>query len=377
MQPLSLYIHIPFCNVKCKYCAFYTLPKQNTKFRTYFEALFKEIELVATELQPFSIKTIYIGGGTPSLVNPVWIKELLERIYASCTIDPDIEVTMEANPESITTPKLEVYRQTPINRLSIGLQAWQDHLLRYLGRTYQNKDFTKRIDLVKQAGFTNFNIDLIFGIPNQTMADWRESLDQVIALNPNHLSCYSLELDNNSFFGVLYKKGRFTPVKESLDRAMYRVTKRKLIQAGYDHYEISNFARKGYECQHNLQFWQGISYLGLGAGAHSFINETHFHNIEDLDRYMAMLAHAELPRVDQLRLSEQEVIIEKLIIGLRLNQGVEIDSFNRRFNVDLMQVFAPQLTYLLTHKLISTTANRLRLTSKGQDLENQVALAFA
>lgn len=380
MQPISLYIHIPYCKSKCHYCAFFSKPQNKDEVPQYFQALHNEINSIKELLQNYQIQTIYFGGGTPSLVDPEYIIKTLNIIRKNFNIIPEAEITIESNPDTLTKQSLESYKNSGFNRISIGFQAWQNHILKYLGRTYTNEIFANTIALARQAGFKNINIDLIFGIPNQTLSQWKESLEQVIKLKPQHISCYSLELDKDSVFGKLRKMNKFQPADELLDRKMYHQTIKILKEHNYSHYEISNFAKLGYECQHNLDFWNGGEYIGFGPSASSYLSNTIITNISDTKKYIShFLQHEEVvsanlsSKINETHtLNPQQTIIHQLTLNLRLTKGIDIEKFNQKHNINITENYKKQLTQLESQNLIKFTKTHIKLTQKGLDLENRV-----
>ena len=332
---VNVYIHIPFCQKKCSYCNFYSVIPTQDLIKTYFSALTKELN----KSPGLVSDTIYIGGGTPSLVNPYLIGNLLTKIKKT----KNCEITLEANPETITEKKLKVYKNIGINRLSFGLQAWQNKILNYLGRNSKAEDFLHAFKTSRKLGFNNIDVDLIFGIYGQTLDMWQQTVEKVIELNPEHISCYSLELN---------KRKLVKTASEILDRKMYHWVRLYLIKHGFHHYEISNFAKHGFECKHNLNFWNSCEFLGFGAGAHSFINKTRLSNSENLGEYSQ----------NKKIMTEKELDSSKLRLKLRLIDGFVIKDHLKQIN------------YLKKIKLITYKKNIFKLTPKGMDLENQVAL---
>jgi oxygen-independent coproporphyrinogen-3 oxidase len=311
------------------------------------------------------IKTIYIGGGTPSIVDAALITQLLENCKSKLFIDPTCEITIETNPDSLNKKILTQYRLAGINRLSIGLQAWQNRLLDYLGRSYDHAKFEKVFKLARDSGFQNINIDTIFGIPTQTMSDWEKTIKKLITLSPEHISCYSLELDNHSLFGNLQKRGLLHPADEKLDRDMYYLAKNALKKAGYIHYEISNFALPGHECRHNGDFWHHQEYLGIGAGAHSYFKSKHHFYPDDFNQF---INHPKIV----LEKSGYDKKLEWLMLRLRLVTGFLITDFEQIFGNSYSNKLLIGCTKLQKDKLISIHQTRIRLTARGLDLYNMV-----
>lgn len=361
---------------------------------SYFDALKTEMGIMSRGLRDRPVKTIFIGGGTPSLVEPGYIGALLEDCCRFFDIAPDAEITMESNPGTLTFENLRIYRQAGINRLSIGLQAWQDSLLESLGRIHRRKQFAENLEAAFEAGFSNVNADLIFGLPGQTHEDWVETLEAVTSPfaghSLTHLSCYSLQIEEGTVFGNRCESGTLTPADDELDRRMYRHAVEFLAKAGYRHYEISNFALPGFECRHNLIYWKAEEYAGFGAGAHSYLDGKRFGNTAAVERYidavkryegavgrsggevdrsgeavctgevshgrdLAELIAAGLDaglHEDMQTIGVQESMSEYMILGLRLTDGVSSQGFRHRYNSELQEVYGGKLDKLVREGLL-------------------------
>lgn len=376
MKDLSIYIHIPYCQYQCRYCSFFTVIGKPKNAPLYFRALEKEIDSYKSQAKKYIIRTIYFGGGTPSLVNAHHIKSIVDKLKSTFIVANDVDISIETNPESLDEEKLNIYKSIGINRISVGLQAAQDKLLRYLGRSYKFELFDEKIRLVKSKNFDAVNIDLIFGIPTQTFEMWKETLDKVVSYKPDHIACYTLELENDSYWGKLYKKGKLKSVPDVLDRKMYHFAIKRLKEEGYEQYEISNFARNKNYSKHNLSFWSGGEYLGLGAGAFSYFNKKRFNNIENIETYMRGVLKDEKFREDVVRVNKATERFENIMVGLRLIKGLDLINFNKKFKIDFHKIYERQIESLRSKKLISITKNRLKLTAKGIDLLNQVVMEF-
>jgi len=370
--PLHLYVHIPFCATKCFYCAFFSQEGQEKWIEPYVESLIKEIELISATTKDCEVITLYIGGGTPSLLPANLLSKIITVIRKNFAVAIDAEVTIEANPESITADKLVTYHRVGCNRLSIGLQAWQSRLLTELNRPYQIADFQRVIQIVQASPIKNFNLDLIFGLPNQTLVDWQESVTNTIACKPQHISCYSLELDNSSKFGRLWQRGKLKIPKSSLDRQMYKLAKTLLQKAGYQQYEISNFAKVGKECQHNVAFWHNQPYLGLGAGAESYWQGQSWQNVANISQYCKLLGEHKLPRHTITTENTLERAQAGLVLGLRLHKGIPIPEYKKNYGIDLVSWLSPALKKLLKNHSVEIISNQLRLTDHGKNIINQV-----
>ena len=377
MTPISLYIHIPFCAHKCHYCAFYSSPQNFDHISSYFGSLATQLQLYQAKLSNCQIQSIFFGGGTPSLVDAKYITKLLKTIHKRYNIKSNAEITIECNPETLTQEKLEQYYQSGINRISIGLQAWQNHHLNYLGRTYTNHQFTIVWQLVEKSPFTNTNIDLIFGLPNQTMDEWKQTLDQAIQFNPKHIATYSLMIEKDTTFHRLYKLGKLAKIPEELDRKMYHYAIHQLEKNGYHQYEISNFAKPEHQCQHNLSFWNGGEYIGFGASASSYYNQTITTTIANTKQYISAITNQKIVKTKTYKLTKQQNQLHQLLLHLRLNSGLNIAQFNNQHHTQIIEKYQPSLTKLIKQKLLIKTNQTIKLTSKGKDLENYVAQVLA
>jgi oxygen-independent coproporphyrinogen-3 oxidase len=376
MKSLNLYIHIPFCKSRCNYCSFFTTTNKLAAMSDYFLALQKEFEMYIPKLRDYRIETIYIGGGTPSIVNSKDLKSLLLYIKENIKLAENAEISIETNPESIEAEKLQDYLDAGINRISIGLQAWQDELLKKMGRLYSLETFLQKLSLVKTSGFKNIGLDLIFALPGQSVKDWEETLDNVIKLNIQHISCYGLELDNDSSWGKLYKSGKLEASAEEADREMYGLAKAKLLNAKFELYEISNFAKSGFECQHNLNFWSYQPYIGLGAGAFSFFENHRFNNVFSIEGYISKMQKSESASENIIQVSMQDQIKEAIILGLRKKKGINLSAFRKRFDVDILKAYKNEVDKLLREDLVVLTDSHICLSGKGLDFENEVDLLF-
>lgn len=371
MKQLGLYLHIPFCIKKCRYCDFLSYGGSTEDLHsTYMESLLCEIGRSETGLR---VDTVFFGGGTPSLLSENHIDRILHSIDKQFTIDSDNEISLEANPGTISSQKLNAYRSMGINRLSIGAQSLDDGLLHYLGRVHSADDFRRCFADARKAGFHNINVDLMFGIPGQTLTIWHETLREVLTLQPEHISFYSLQLEEGTPFHKMYLAGTLKPVDDELDREMYRDVLNILDVNGYHHYEISNAARMGYSCRHNLKYWTMQEYLGFGLGAHSYRQGRRFGNETDLASY---LRHPEAAWVHEN--SRQDEISEYLFTGLRLISGISLEDFRQNFDVSLWDLYGKEIKKHQENGLLTvdSTENRLRLTAKGIDLSNQVLMDF-
>lgn len=369
MKRLSVYIHIPFCMAKCSYCDFLSFSAQENDFDRYVSVLCEEIVNSAEKLADYKVATIFFGGGTPTVLSASHLNKILETTKNNYLIDESAEISIEANPETVNYEKLSALRKGGFNRISFGVQAWQDRLLKKIGRIHDSRKAEQAFLDARQAGFENINIDLMFALPEQSIADWEESLNKTISLNPEHISCYSLILEEGS---RLFEDKAFILPDDETDREMYYRAKDAIKRAGYKHYEISNFSKTGMESRHNTVYWTGGDYIGLGLGAHSFIDGSRFHNTTDLQKYLLMKFESE----DNEVLSTNDKYAEFMILGLRLLDGIDEGEFLKRFGKELYEIYGKQIEESITQGLLMKSDGRIFLTEKGIDLSNRVFVKF-
>jgi oxygen-independent coproporphyrinogen-3 oxidase len=389
----GIYVHIPFCRRKCFYCDFNVVAaRRETATSRYVDALLREIELWG-ELLPAggasgegagragSFVSLYLGGGTPTYLSSSQLLRLLQALRQHFRLVPGAEITVEANPDpvTLTDEKLDALRAAGANRLSLGAQTFDDRFLQAIGRDHCVADIESAFTRARRAGFTNINLDLIFALPGQSLRDWQSTLERALALEPAHLSCYSLIYEEGTPLTRWRQQGRVRPVAEETERAMYDLTREMLPRAGLHQYEISNFARPGRESRHNLLYWSYQNWLGLGAGAHSHWDDRRFANHRPLDRYEAFLRAGSLP-VDaetEARLSSAEMMEEMVIMGLRLLAGVSGGEFIRRFGRSLDDVYGGTITRLAEGGFLARTSDGgIRLTPRGIPVGNSVFAEF-
>lgn len=383
MKNLELYIHIPFCLKKCAYCDFLSFSCDEKTQIAYADALIQEIEYYGPKMKEYQVSTIFVGGGTPTWLDENKMLEILDAIYSYFNVSQDAEVTMECNPGTVTAAKLEKYRRAGVNRLSIGLQSADDEELALLGRIHTYKQFLNTYEMARNAGFYNINIDLISGIPYQTAEKFLRSLQKVTALKPNHISVYSLIVEEGTLFYETYKfdlvkqeAGMQTEMLPTEDE-VYRITKltqQFLAKAGYEQYEISNFAKPGFACEHNIGYWTRENYLGLGLGAASLIENVRYSNTTDLYEYIEGAGTDLHVTTDVLaRKSQME---EFMFLGLRMKEGVTRAKFQECFGIQIEGVYKDALEHLKEQGLLEMRAGRIYLTEKGQDLSNYALAQF-
>ncbi len=381
-REIGIYIHIPFCKAKCLYCDFNSYAGYEDKFFAYFKALKKEIESYFDRLKEKIVSSIFIGGGTPSYVDSKYIADVLNFIRDNVKIQEEAEITIETNPGTLDLNKLTQYKECGINRISLGLQAMQNEHLKSLGRIHTKEEFLKNYELVKSVGFDNINIDLMFGILNQTLDHWIETLNEVISLKPKHISCYSLKIEDSTVFGDMYRKGTLLDFDEELDRDMYYlaisslVDNRELRDERFKHYEISNFCIGGFECRHNLIYWNAKNYVGFGPGAHSYLGNIRFNNVYNLNDYINNTNRNQSIIENVIEINNQEAIEEYIILGLRLIDGISISHFNNIFKCDFYKHFGEKVEKLVKLNLLEIYNNNIRLTRLGLDLSNKVFVEF-
>lgn len=371
---ISLYVHVPFCLRKCAYCDFVSYPLEEEAARRYRDCLLKEMALYAAELVPpeREVATVYLGGGTPTCLPAGLLEDILEGLHRHFDWPAGIEATVEANPGTVEAAKLKVLREAGINRLSLGLQSCQDRYLDLLGRPHSFRQAVEAALLAREAGFNNLNMDLIFALPGQTLSEWRRCLEEVLALAPEHISTYSLEVAEGTPLARKIQEGELAPCGEEAELAMYLEAISFLKENGYEHYEISNFARPGFRCRHNLTYWEHRPYIGLGPAAHSFLGNKRRANLSSLEEYCARLEAGELPAGEEEELSAEALMGEAMFLGLRLLEGVSLEGFARRFGKNPLEVFGTQIAFLCRQGLLEINSGYLRLTSRGLLLANMV-----
>lgn len=417
----GIYIHIPFCEQKCYYCDFNSFPSDDYTKKNYMEHLLREIELNKQMLFHFDgtvqgdndcdnsqkdlkgyeglkcnldrnpnlteifttekketknekIESIFIGGGTPSIIDEGYIIELMEKLREvfGYSYSKDIEITIESNPGTLTYEKLLAYKKAGINRLSIGLQSCVDDELLSLGRIHNYDDFERNYFLARKAGFDNINIDLMFAIPGQTLDSLNYSLDKVISLNPEHISAYSLIVEEETPFGRMYENGELKEVDEQTYVKMYRNVVKKLELNGYEQYEISNYAKNQRMCRHNLMYWMGGDYLAIGLGSSGFINDIRYSNAQSLDKYFSMIDEGKLPIDYRENLSKEDIINEKIILSLRTNMGLDAKELKDVTEFDILLDRKNELENLSSNGCIEINGENIRLTQKGREISNSI-----
>ena len=379
-EELGIYIHIPFCMQKCLYCDFVSYINKSECVKEYINCMIKEIQ--SYDFKKYNITTIYIGGGTPSFIESDYIKEIINviqnKLEKNDTRWEDIEITIEVNPGTVTLEKLNDYKTVGINRISLGLQATQDRLLKQIGRIHNYKDFLEAYELLKRVGFNNINVDLMIGLPNQSIKDLKESLEKIIKLTPNHISVYSLIIEDGTPISKLLDEGKIELPDEEIERQMYWYVKNKLELNGYNHYEISNFSKKGKESKHNLNCWKQKQYIGIGAAAHLYFKDIRYSNTNNIEEYIKNIKENNIEK--NKKIEEKQTIEDKknefMMLGFRMIEGVDIADFKAKFVDNPLYVYREKIKKLTDEGLIEVDLNNIKLTNKGLDLANVVFEEF-
>ncbi len=374
---LGLYVHFPFCSRKCLYCDFPSYDGKEHLMGDYLGAMKLEIDLLkSTKMKDRKIDTVFLGGGTPTLFNGEELKILLNYIKESLPISREAEITIEANPETLTIDKLRALKKAQINRLSIGMQSGQDSHLRSLGRAHTVEDVIQSINWARELGFDNINLDLMFGLPNQTMDDWMKSLEIAVKMDVEHISAYALIVEENTHFFRLMERGDLAIPLEEIEREMYHMAVEFLKASGYIQYEISNFAKPGRECRHNLIYWHNEEYIGIGSGAHSSMGGERWSNYKDVSRYIEAVHRdgSGIEHREKIPVSEQR--FETIMMGLRLIQGVSKSAFYERYGHDIGYYYRDIMDSLKREGMLEETLQYIYLTPKGLDFQNQVLIRF-
>lgn len=362
----GLYIHIPFCKKKCIYCDFVSYGGREDSLPSYLDALKKEAEEYKNE----KIGTVFIGGGTPSLLSSKQMTDLVDFAAKNFFIENNAEITVECNPQSVTDEKMRAYKYAGINRISMGAQSLSDSVLKDLGRAHTLSELENAVLSIKKAGFCSFNLDLISALPGQSTAMWAETLNKAVLYEPAHISCYSLTVEPETPLGKAVAEGRVTLPDEDCEREMYYKTREILKKNGYEQYEISNYAKSGFECRHNINYWECGEYIGLGCGAHSYFNGARYSNTKLLKGYLS----GESLRCDYTRLTKADAVEERIMLGLRMNRGVDIHRFEKDFGIDFFKQYSEKIKKYT--ELVAFNGKYLRLTEKGMDFCDTVALEF-
>ena len=376
MESFSLYIHIPFCERKCYYCDFTSFPMKGQDIERYISYLKKELSIYKERFSNYKLHTIFIGGGTPSAIHERYIIDILDYIYKNYDVSDLKEITIELNPGTVTKTKCEAYKSIGINRVSVGAQSLNDKKLQMLGRIHNCNDIRNTLYLLRRAGFDNINVDLIFGLPDETLEDVDRTLKQIIEYEIEHISYYSLIIEEETLFNEWHKKGLISLPNEDLERQMYHYIVDFLIRNSYNHYEISNFSKSGFECKHNLSYWKIKPYLGVGLNSHSNSFGKRFWNTSDLNAYYAFLSQDKLPIEGEETIDKSMEMAEYSIMGLRLIKGISKEEFCNRFKQDIYKIYREAIDKHIKNGLLKDDSKNLTLTKKGLDLANLVEVDF-
>ncbi|CQR57627.1 radical SAM family heme chaperone HemW [Paenibacillus riograndensis] len=370
--PEAVYIHIPFCTNKCFYCDFNSYVLKDQPVMDYLRALDREMEMTVKHTTPGVIKTIFVGGGTPTVLKPEEMAYFLKSVRTHFPQwDENIEFSMEANPGTTDKDKLAVMKEGGVNRVSFGVQAFQNELLSGIGRIHNVDDVYRSLENARSVGLHNLSVDLMFGLPNQTVDMLRESVSKALELNLPHYSIYSLKVEENTLFHTLFNKNKLPLPSEEDELEMYLLLMSTMEAAGYGQYEISNFAKPGMESRHNITYWRNEDYYGLGAGAHGYVKRQRHMNIKGVNPYIEA-SHSGLPRLDTFRISEQEAMEDFMMVGLRMREGVSDQAFRAQFGKSLQDIFAGSLKKMLAAGLIEQNGDAYRLSKQGILFGNDV-----
>lgn len=372
----GVYIHIPFCHQICNYCDFNKFFFHNQPVDEYIEMLGKEMALWADDLKNASVETIFIGGGTPTSLSVEQLERLFSLIHLHIPMEHVVEFTSESNPDELTLEKMQVMRKFGVNRLSMGVQTFDQELLKVLGRTHANAHVYEVIEYAKQTDFPSISIDLMYGLPNQTMEQWKTTLKEAFRLNLPHISAYSLLVEPKTIFYNLLSKGKLSLPGEDLEAEMYSYLMEEMNKNGYSQYEISNFAHEGKESKHNLLYWDNDEYIGLGAGAHGYVGGVRYSNHGPLKKYMESIQLDEKPIMMQKEVTLIEKMEEEMFLGLRKNEGVSLERFEQRYGQSLQQVYGNEIEELLRKDLIAIDHHFIKLTRRGRFVGNEVFQYF-
>ena len=369
-KEIGLYIHIPFCMHKCNYCDFISFSNKDEYMENYKLAVIKEIS--NKQISKYKINTIYIGGGTPSILDSKYISDILDEVRDY--ISENTEITIEINPGTVDNKKLKQYKNMGINRLSIGLQSTSDEILKEIGRIHTYEQFLNVYNASREVGFKNINVDLMLGLPNQTLEILEKSVKEVIKLAPEHISIYSLILEENTKMWDMINNGELQLPSEELERQMYWNVKKTLEKNGYKHYEISNFAKKGYESRHNSDCWEQKEYIGIGLAAHSYLNKIRFSNTSNLEEYINNINNGDFDKninINETQTAE-DTKKEYMLLGLRKIEGVSISKYKNKFGENPVFKYRQELEKLVKENLLEIDGDNIKLTNKGLDLANLV-----
>lgn len=400
MKKLEIYIHIPFCAKKCDYCDFLSMRADEGTKREYVNGLIREIELSKDMMKGYKVDTVFIGGGTPSILREDYIEKIMQTLKDNCELSENAEITIECNPGTVNLKKLEAYKKSGINRISFGLQSANDNELRELGRIHDFEGFVESYKLARKAGFNNINVDLMSALPGQTLESYRDTLNKVIELNPEHISAYSLIVEDGTPMEERVEQNLVTLPDEDTEREMYYLTREIALKNGYKRYEISNYAKPGYECRHNEGYWKRVEYLGFGLGAASLYQNKRYSNVSNLNEYIGLLLdggndedyYGGMVYQDDVwdiqedtlnilhgknsTLSNKDMMEEFMFLGLRMTEGVSEKKFKMDFGRNIDAVYGEIIEKLEKQHLLERKEGRIKLTDRGVDISNYVMSEF-
>jgi len=376
MSPRAVYIHIPFCTNKCHYCDFNSVVLQGQPVMEYLQALEREMEHTVQMMPPQTVNSIFVGGGTPTVLTPEQMAYFLRSVRTYFPYQAEnVEFSMEANPGTIDEEKLAAMREGGVNRLSFGVQSFDNKLLHDIGRIHDTSDVYRSLEAARKAGFTNMSIDLMFGLPNQTLDQLDHTISAALELDLPHYSIYSLKVEENTLFYKLYQRDELPLPDEDTELEMYRLIMKRLAAAGYEQYEISNFARPGYESRHNITYWRNEPYYGIGAGAHGYAARLRHMNIKGVQPYIRA-CQTGLPRAEEHPVSEPEAMEDFMMVGLRMLRGVRNEDFRQQFQVSIEEAFGQTIARLIDQGLLERTEDGCKLSEQGLIYGNDVFGAF-
>ena len=376
MKETAVYVHIPFCMKKCSYCAFNSYADLHHLQRTYVDALVEEIAQSARESEPMRALSLYLGGGTPTVLSSELLARTLKVCADHCHPVDGVEITIETNPGTVDAAQLSSLKALGVNRLSLGVQTFDERLLALLGRVHSAEEAEEAYHLARGAGLENINLDFIYGLPTQDLRRWEMDLSKAIDLRPEHLSLYCLSVETDTTLARRISGGELPSPDPDLAATMYELAEARLAKAVYVHYEISNWALSGRECQHNMIYWRNQPYVGMGAGAHSFDGRFRYYNVLSPEEYIRRVEAGQDPAVERSEIDRLTQMSETMIMGLRLDRGISFEAFEERFNLSLVEVYGAQIRELIEMGLLDANGSSLHLTARGRLLGNEVFERF-
>ncbi len=378
MLPQGMYIHIPFCQSKCQYCDFYSVPlSEHQWLEDYTAGLVVEIQQRALCCDEREISTLYFGGGTPGLLSSAQVERIIDAVKGNFCLDSHAEITIEANPGSLDKTRISGYRQAGVNRISLGAQSFDDRELIMLGRRHRCSEIFATVEELVKKGINNYNLDLMYGLPGQSVSKWENNLGQALELQPTHLSCYLLQLDETTPMGKKVKSGEIRLSDEDDEAEMYEMAIDMCMRTGLNQYELSNFSRPDYACRHNLLYWHSLEYIGIGAGAVSYIGDRRFKNCPDWTVYIAALKQKKLPPVEELeKMKAVDKLADIMITGLRLCEGINLQQTSERCGVDVAEHYEQAIKYGTDRGWLEIKSGNLFMTRRAYFISNQVLCLF-